>query len=158
MLDARDADACDFTFGASALHKGRHPIMNDIKSARHGGLRKFLRIGGPILLAVGGLLALVGIASFFLSFARHSGPPTVFFCAFIGLPLMFAGAVMCMFGFMGTFSRYVAAEQAPVARDTINYMADGTQEAVRTVARVAAQGVSEGMQREQAARAGGASS
>ena len=124
--------------------------MNDIKSPRHNGVRRFLRIGGPLVLAVGGLFALVGFGSFFVSMASHSGPPVLFFCAFIGLPLMFVGSVMCMFGFVGAFSRYIAAEQAPVAKDTINYMADGTQEAVRTVARAAAQGVTEGVQRAQA--------
>jgi hypothetical protein len=74
----------------------------------------------------------------------------VFFCAFIGLPLMCVGSAMCMFGFVGAFARYIAAEQAPVAKDTLNYMADGTQEAVKTVARAAAQGVAEGVQRAQA--------
>ena len=57
---------------------------------------------------------------------------------------------MCLFGFVGAFARYVAAEQAPVARDTVNYMAENTQDAVRTVARAAAQGVTESIQRGQA--------
>ena len=124
--------------------------MNEIKSPRHDGVRRFLRIGGPLILAIGGLFALVGFGSFFVSMFSHSGPPALFFCAFIGLPLMFVGGAMCMFGFVGAFSRYLAAEQAPVAKDAINYMADGTQEAVRTVARAAAQGVTEGVQRGQA--------
>jgi hypothetical protein len=124
--------------------------MHDIKSPRHSGVRRFLRIGGPLVLAVGGLFELVGFGSFFTSMVHPSGPPVLFFCAFIGLPLMFVGSVMCMFGFIGAFSRYIAAEQAPVAKDTFNYMADGTQEAVRTVARAAAQGVTEGVQRAQA--------
>ena len=46
---------------------------------------------------------------------------------------------------MGAFSRYIAAEQAPVAKDTINYLAEGTQDAVRTTARAVAQGVAEGI-------------
>jgi hypothetical protein len=123
--------------------------MNNIKSSRHDGVRKFLRIGGPLILAIGGLFALVGFGSFFIAMFSHSGPPMLFFCAFIGLPLMFVGSTMCLFGFVGAFSRYIAAEQAPVAKDAINYMADGTQEAVRTVARAAAQGVTEGVQRGQ---------
>ena len=44
---------------------------------------------------------------------------------------------------------FVAPEQAPVAKDTVNCMAENTQEAVRTVARAAAQGASEGIQRGQ---------
>ena len=70
----------------------------------------------------------------------------MFFCALLGMRMLFTDTVMCMFGFMGAVSRYVAAEQAPVAKDTINYMADGTQDAVRTVARAAAKGVQEGLQ------------
>lgn len=124
--------------------------MNEIKSPRHNSAKRFLRIGGPVILAVGGLFTLVGMGSFFVSIFTHSGPPVLFVCCFIGFPLMFLGGAMCLFGFVGAFSRYIAAEQAPVAKDTINYMADGTQDAVRTVARAAAQGVTEGIQRRQA--------
>ena len=91
-------------------------------------------------------MMVVGFGSFFVSMFTHSGPPVLFVRAFIGMPVLFIGIVMCMFGFMGALARYVTAEQAPVAKDTINYMAEGTQDAVRTVARVAAQGVAEGMQ------------
>jgi len=121
-------------------------MNNQIKSAGHDGLRRLLRVAGPIVLVLGGILALVGVVSFFVAASRHTGPPALFFCAFIGLPLIFVGTVMCMFGYMGALARYVAAEQAPVARDTINYMAEGTQDAVKTVARAAAQGVAEGLQ------------
>ena len=120
--------------------------MNDIKSPEHNAVRKVLRIGGPIILAVGLVLTLVGVASFFVCMVTHSGPPVLFVCAFIGLPLMFVGSAMCMFGYVGAFSRYIAAEQAPVAKDTINSLAEGTQDAVRTTARAAAQGVAEGIQ------------
>ncbi len=120
--------------------------MNDIKSPQHNTVKKVLRVGGPIILAVGVLFTLVGMGSFFVCMATHSGPPVLFVCAFIGLPLMFVGSAMCMFGYVGTFSRYMAAEQASVAKDTINYLAEGTQDAVRTTARAAAQGVAEGLQ------------
>ena len=126
-----------------------HNAMNSIQSPRHNGVRRFLRIGGPIVLAVGGCFALIGVGSFFVAMVSHSGPPVLFFCAFIGLPLMFVGGAMCLFGFVGAFARYLAAEQAPVAKDTVNYVAENTQEAVRTMARAAAQGVTEGIQRGQ---------
>jgi len=119
--------------------------MNPIQSPKHDGVRRFLRIAGPVTVAIGAVFTLIGVGSLIVASARHSGPPVLFFCAFIGLPLLFAGTVMCMIGFLGAMARYVAAEQAPVAKDTINYMADGTQEAVRTVARAAAQGVAEGI-------------
>jgi hypothetical protein len=119
--------------------------MNEIKSPQHNAVKKVLRIGGPIIFAVGGLLTLVGVGSFFVCMVTQSGPPVLFVCAFIGLPLMFVGGAMCMFGYVGAFSRYIAAEQAPVAKDTINYLAEGTQDAVRTAARTAAHGVAEGI-------------
>jgi hypothetical protein len=50
---------------------------------------------------------------------------------------------MCMFGFLGAVARYTAAEQVPVATDAINEMAEGTQGAVKTVARAVAEGVNE---------------
>ena len=119
--------------------------MQNLESPKHSGARKFLRTAGPLALAIGALLTVVGVGSFFVSMFSHSGPPVLFVCAFIGMPVLFIGIVMCMFGFMGALARYVAAEQAPVAKDTIKYMAEGTQDAVRTVARAAAQGVKEGM-------------
>ena len=119
--------------------------MNDIKSPEHNTVKKVLRIGGPIILLLGLLFTLVGVGSFFVCMVTQSGPPVLFVCAFIGLPLMFVGGAMCMFGYVGAFSRYMAAEQAPVAKDTINYLAEGTQDAVRTTTRAAAQGVAEGL-------------
>jgi len=50
---------------------------------------------------------------------------------------------MCMFGFMGAVARYTAAEQVPVATDAITDLADGTEGAVKTVARAVAEGVRE---------------
>lgn len=123
--------------------------MNTIESPKHSGTRKFLRIAGPLILAIGALLEIIGIGSFMASVNNKSWPPALFVCAFIGIPALFIGAVMCMFAFLGAFTRYLAAEQAPVAKDTINYLADGTQEAVKTVARAAAQGVAEGIQSAQ---------
>jgi hypothetical protein len=120
--------------------------MQNLESPKHSGVRKFLRTAGPLILAVGVLLLIVGVGSFFVAMFTRSGPPVLFVCAFVGMPLLFIGTVMCMFGFMGALARYIATEQAPVAKDTINYMAEGTQDAVRHVARAAAQGVSEGMQ------------
>ena len=50
---------------------------------------------------------------------------------------------MCMFGFLGAVARYSAAEQAPVATDAINELAEGTKGAVKTVARAVAESVDE---------------
>lgn len=100
---------------------------------RHGEARSFLRIVGPTVLAVGLIFMIVGVGSFFSSFGSM-GPPKYFWCIFVGMPLLFVGGVMTKFAYMGSVFRYVAGETAPVARDTINYMVDGTQDAVRTFA------------------------
>jgi hypothetical protein len=42
---------------------------------------------------------------------------------------------------MGAVGRYMAGEMAPVAKDTFNYMADGTQDGIRTVARAVGEGL-----------------
>ena len=65
---------------------------------------------------------------------RCDGPPRFFWCAFVGLPLMGLGGTICKFAFMGAVSRYIANEVAPVGKDVVNYMAEGTKGAVRDVA------------------------
>jgi len=75
------------------------------------------------------------------------GMPHYFWLAFIGLPLMFVGGVLCQFGFFGAVARFIAGESVPVAADTINYMAEETKGAVETVAKAAAKGVVEGLTR-----------
>jgi RNA polymerase subunit RPABC4/transcription elongation factor Spt4 len=109
----------------------------------HKGLQSLLRIVGPILVAVGLVFIVIGIASFF-SVVGGFEPPKYFWCAFVGMPLLFAGSAMTMFGFMGRLARYQAEEIAPVANDTFNYVAAGTAEGVRTVAGAIGQGLREG--------------
>ncbi len=120
-------------------------------SPKHLKIRRALRTAGPVVLVIGILFTATAFISFLT--AMNSGEwPRLFWCAFIGLPLMSVGAMLCMFGFMGAFSRYAAAEQAPVAAGTLNYLADHTQEGVKTVSRAVAQGVAEGLREVQSQR------
>jgi hypothetical protein len=116
--------------------------MNKLQTQKHKGTRSFLRVAGPLVAAVGLLFLIIGMASFFSTFGG-GGSPRLFWCCFVGMPLLFIGGVMCMFGFMGAVARYTAAEQVPVATDAINDLAEGTQGAVKTVARAVAEGVRE---------------
>jgi hypothetical protein len=116
--------------------------MSKLQTPQHNGTRSFLRVAGPIVAAVGLIFIIIGMVSFFSAFGG-GGPPRLFWCGFIGMPLLFVGSVMCMFGFMGAVARYTAAEQVPVATDAINDLAEGTQGAVKTVARSIAEGVKE---------------
>jgi protein-S-isoprenylcysteine O-methyltransferase Ste14 len=116
--------------------------MSKLQTTRHQGTRSFLRVAGPVVAAVGLVFLIIGLASFFSAFSGD-GAPRLFWCAFVGMPLLFVGGVLCMFGFMGAVARYTAAEQVPVATDAINDLAEGTQGAVKTVARAVAEGVKE---------------
>jgi hypothetical protein len=119
--------------------------MNEdrLLSSNHASIRTGLRIVGPSLLGVGLILTLIGFVSFFSTFGTFDGPPRYFWCAFLGLPLMFFGGALSMFGFLGSFYRYTAGESAPVAKDVVNYMGENIQPAVKSVVQAAAEGIYE---------------
>ena len=117
-------------------------MNNQIESPRHTKIRSFLRVAGPILALVGLIFLAVGTISFFAAFGSFQ-PPRLFWCCFVGMPILFVGLVMSKFGYFGSVARYVAAESAPVAKDTFNYMAEGTKDGVKTVSRAVAEGVQE---------------
>lgn len=110
--------------------------MNQIDQ-HHETKRTTLRIAGPIIAGIGLIFIIVGTATFF------AGDTRLFWCNFVGVPLLFVGAAMSGLGFMGAMQRYAAGESAPVAKDTLNYVADGTQEGVKTVARAVGEGLRE---------------
>jgi hypothetical protein len=87
-------------------------------------------------------LLIVGTANFFAS-AGSFEPPRLFWCNFVGMPLLFVGGAMSMFGYMGAFQRYVAGESAPVAKDVVNYMGENVQPGVKAVTKAATEGILE---------------
>jgi hypothetical protein len=122
--------------------------MSKLQTQKHKGKRTILRVAGPLVAAIGLLFTIIGVVSFFSAFGG-GGSPRFFWCCFVGMPLLFVGGVMCMFGFMGAVARYTAAEQVPVATDAISDIAEGTQGAVKTVARAVTEGVKEGLANKQ---------
>ena len=116
--------------------------MSNLQTEKHRSARSFLRVAGVVVAVVGLVFLIVGMASFFSAFGG-GGPPRLFWCCFVGLPLLFIGSVMCMYGFMGALARYAAAEQVPVAADAMTDLAEGTKGAIKTVARAAAEGFRE---------------
>lgn len=119
----------------------------------HASTRGILRIVGPGLAGVGLIFTIAGIGSFFASFGTFE-PPRYFWCAFVGLPLMALGAAISQYAFMGRLFRYMAGETAPVAKDTFNFLAEGTQQGVRTMATAAGEGLRGSGSQLQCARCG----
>lgn len=115
---------------------------NQLRSPQHATIRTVLRIGGPIVAAVGLVFLLIGMVSFFSAFGG-AGPPRFFWCGFVGIPLLAVGVWMCQFGYMGDVVRYIAAETALVAKDAVNYLGEETQPGVKAVAKAISEGVLE---------------
>jgi hypothetical protein len=113
---------------------------DEIGGDRHREIRGVLRFIGPLVLLVGLGFTIVGFGSFFLSFGSFE-PPRYFWCAFVGLPLLAIGGGITKFAYMGAVGRYVAGEAAPVAKDTFNYLADGTSPGVKSLARAVGEGL-----------------
>lgn len=108
----------------------------------HNGVRDFCRIAGPVCLVIAVSLIAIAFINFAMAFGG-SEPPKLFWCFFLAMPFFIAGAAMTNFGYMGKVARYTAGEMAPVAKDTINYMVDGTQESMKKTASAIGQGLSE---------------
>jgi RNA polymerase subunit RPABC4/transcription elongation factor Spt4 len=106
----------------------------------HKGLRDSFRVLGPVVALTGLIFIVVGMVSFFSAFGGFE-PPRHFWCVFVGMPILFVGLLLCKLGYMGRVARYVAGEIAPVGKDTINYMAEGTKEGIKTVATAIGEGL-----------------
>jgi RNA polymerase subunit RPABC4/transcription elongation factor Spt4 len=123
--------------------ENRKPETENSIDPGHSGPRDLFRILGPLILGVGIVLLVIALVDFFSGFGSMR-MPSVPWLPFIALPMMFIGGVLSMLGFMGRIARYQAQEMAPVAKDTFNYMADGTKEGVKTVASAVGQGLAAG--------------
>lgn len=110
---------------------------------KHQQTRSTLRLVGILLIVVGGTFLVVGLVDFFRAFAGD-GDPRYFWCGFVGMPILFVGLVLTSYGFMSSVMRYSAREGAPVAKDTFNYMAEGTRDSVKTLASAVGEGLRAG--------------
>lgn len=97
-----------------------------------------LKIIGFIALPAGVISTITGFNSIFgnhmhndYPFPNHSSfgqeKPHLIFIGFI---LIFIGLTCLGYAYMGKVARYTASEMAPVAKDTTNYMIDGTKEEI----------------------------
>ena len=104
----------------------------------HKTKRRFFRVAGLSILAVGIALLIIGMVDFF---SASFGGPKYFWGNFIALPLIFVGASLTSMGYMGSMARYSAQEMAPVASDTFNYVAEETKTGVETLVRAIKDGI-----------------
>jgi hypothetical protein len=136
------------------------PAMSDRIDPGHSTTRRQISAISVVLLVVGLAIATYGLMRFGSNFLR---PSSEFFAdpervmdesranGFIGIISMFVGGMMAMFGAKGMFFaragtvlRYAAAETAPVATDTFDYLADETQGGVEKVTRAIRKGTGGG--------------
>lgn len=118
--------------------------MNNQIDSNHTFKRQLLRIAGITTLILGIILLIIGMSDFFSAMKSPFGQgPTMFWLNFIALPLIAVGAALTASGFSGAVARYHAGEMAPVGKDTFNYMAQGTSQGIKTIARSIQEGIKE---------------
>ena len=110
----------------------------------HRPVRGALRVLGPLLMIIGGIFVLVGGIDFFSAFGRLGGPPTKFWCLFVGLPLLSIGGAITKTAYLGRIARYYSQEMTPVATDTFNYAARETKDGIRDVVGAISEGLRDG--------------
>mgnify|MGYP001622929487 FL=1 len=99
------------------------------KKEKHERTKRILKIVGPIVAAAGLILAVVGFVSFFSSFGGD-GMPSLFWCAFVGMPVFVIGLGITFTAFRREIATYHKNESAPV----INEFAEVIKPAVQSVA------------------------
>ena len=109
-------------------------IMQPPYESKNTGIRSALRIIGFIILPVGAIFAAIGLIDFFSAFGSFH-PPTKFWCAFVGLPLIGLGITCLKAGYLRTIGGYVAGETAPVATETFKYVSEELRPSIRDMAR-----------------------
>lgn len=88
--------------------------MKDNKN--HLRTKQILKIVGICLLVAGAALTITGFASFFVAFGTGE-MPSLFWCAFIGLPLLAVGSSLTSLGFRREFTGYLKDETVPVINE-----------------------------------------
>lgn len=119
----------------------------DFITEEHKKRRDIFRTLGPIILGIGILFFIIAAVDLFT--ADMFNEPKYFWLAFIGMPLMGVGGCFCSLGYGAKVAEYQSREMAPVIKDTINYLAEETQEGVETISRAVQKGKSSVVQAKQ---------
>lgn len=106
--------------------------MNQNES-NHRKVKRIFKILGIILTIIGFAFAITGFASFFIAM-NNATTPTLFWCCFVGFPILVVGLWMLMFGFRKEIMQYTKNESVPVFNDAAKQAQPGISaiaEAVR---------------------------
>jgi len=103
--------------------------------------RNVLRVLGPALLVLAVVFGLIAFIDLVITMTSEFRPPRLFWCFFIAGPLGFVGLAMTSAGYAEAIARYNARAAAPPAKDTFNYMAEGTKEGVKSLAQAVKEGL-----------------
>ena len=112
----------------------------DERMQKHLKIKKKLKTIGPIVLAVGLVLAIIGFVDFFVSMGSF-GTPKLFFMCFLGMPTAVAGGVITMYGYQREMGTYVKNESVPV----FNEAGEEIAPAIKSIAKAAKEGSEEGV-------------
>jgi len=124
-----------------ALENLAVPVPKRVKSIRNTGkCGRFCASLGQHWQGLGAIFMAIGLISFLSAFGSF-GPPRYFWCAFVGMPMLGGGIAITKFAYAGAVARYIAAETAPVGKDTFNYIAEGTQDGVRNISSAIQEGL-----------------
>lgn len=107
---------------------------------KHLKQRTMFRTVGPIILGIGFLCSLIAAIDLFTLSPFEE--PEYFWLFFIGFPLLAIGFFICSLGFGSTIVKYQSREIAPIAKDTINYLANETKDGIETIAQAVQKGKS----------------
>ena len=78
--------------------------MNQNES-NHRKVKRIFKILGIILTIIGFAFAITGFASFFIAM-NNATTPKLFWCCFVGFPILVVGLWMLMFGFRKEIMQY----------------------------------------------------
>ena len=110
----------------------------DERMQKHLKTKKKLKTIGPIVLAVGLVLAIIGFVDFFVSMGSF-GTPKLFFMCFLGMPTAVVGGVITMYGYQREMGTYVKNESVPI----FNEMGEEIAPGVRNIAQSVKEGIDE---------------
>lgn len=112
----------------------------EFMTEKHLKQRTTFRILGPTILGIGILCSF--IAAIDLLTLSPFEEPKYFWLFFIGFPLLAIGFYICSLGFGAAIVKYQSREIAPIAKDTINYLANETKDGIETIAEAVQKGKS----------------